>query len=302
MGSKLNSTSAVGKLNLQKGVEKETRGSNGGGKVGLFGNKLLTSLRLVSKLCGGTAQKICDESNLHCIRRKNPYTSSKKSELQEPNVPVAKQLPEIQIQFGNVWNTDTEWIGGKLNLKHDCTRFWLQNPNGISVAQDFSEFRGDLEDVRDLNIDFLAMPETKLNSNNIFAKDRIHTLIDYHSPNSKLCLTSTKGYDNSICYQPGGVGALVMNKLAGRYAGMGYDTHGRYSWMKFCGKKRHLKVYTFYRVPQVNGKHVGDTTAYAQQFHSLNVKNVSRSDDSKVQEKKHCTCKKSEKSNCGRYM
>jgi len=184
------------------------------------------------------------------------------------NQPVQKAKPILPV-FGSRWETDYEWIND-LPRKGNNTRLWLQNPNGISTYDNFRTFKGDLEQVRDYEIDFLGLPETKLNKNNKIVCERFKTIIESHLSNPHMCITNTTGYRNDVQYQPGGVASVAMNKLAGRFAGKGSDKLGRYTWMKFCGKKRTIKVYTFYRVSQTSGQNIGDTTAYVQQYNILN--------------------------------
>jgi len=200
---------------------------------------------------------------------RNPYVSTNTSSTQveqEESVIINKQ-----ITFAKDWMNDEEWIGDKIQHKEKGdTRIWLQNPNGVSAAKDFRIFRSELEDVNDNEIDFLALPESTLNSNNHYVQSRLKMLVEYHCPGAKLCITNTRKYDEDACYQPGGVMTMAMGKLSGRYSGSGNDDLGRYSWTKFCGKQRTIKIYTFYRVSQTSGEKIGDSTAYVQQYNELN--------------------------------
>jgi len=123
------------------------------------------------------------------------------------------------LYFASENKSDSEWINGKYGKKMHKTRFWVQNPNGVSAKNDFRVFRGDVEEAKDNFIDFLALPEMKLNANNKFVHERLTTLVANHSQHSNLCITNTKEYPIDECTQPGGVGCIAMGKLAGRYAG-----------------------------------------------------------------------------------
>ena len=136
----------------------------------------------------------------------------------------------------------------------------------MKVANDFRIFRSELEDVNDNEIDFLALPESTFTSNNHYVQSRLKMLVEYHCPSAKLCITNRGGYDRDACYQPGGVMTLAMGKLSGRYADSGNYSLGRYSWTEFCGKKKALKICTFYQVAQTSGGNMGDSMAYVQQF------------------------------------
>jgi len=172
---------------------------------------------------------------------RNPYATPVLAEYSkvEEQVTINKQ-----VKFATEWNTDEEWIRQKNTDKvKGMMRIWLQNLNGIKAGNDFRIFRSELEDVNSYEIDFLVLSESTLNNNNQFVRSRLKMLVDYHSPNAKMCITNTGGYDKETCYQPGGVQALVMGKLAGRYAGSGHDKLGRYSWTTFCGKKVIENIY-----------------------------------------------------------
>jgi len=161
-------------------------------------------------------------------RRKvnNPYKKEEQKDQTILNYHFQQELRK-PVTFSTHWKNDTKWIGEKICKKAEGhTRIWLQNPNGITAKDDFRVFRSELDEVRENEIDFLALPESTLNSNNYFVSDRLNVLVKYHLPNSQMCLTSTKGYCRETCYQPGGTLALATDKLAGRYAGKGSDSLG----------------------------------------------------------------------------
>jgi len=203
---------------------------------------------------------------------RNPYKKDTKlkEHLQRENetIEIGKKNP---IYFASTWSTDSEWI--KLNnspRSNNAMRLWIQNPNGVSAKNGMRVFRSELEESIEKKIDFLALPESKLNSNNNYVFESISTIVESHSATARVISTNTYGYNQESCYQPGGVMSVALGKLKGRYAGMGKDPLGRYNWIKFCGKKKTLKIYTFYRVSQDSGTGLGDTTAFVQQYNLLN--------------------------------
>jgi len=224
--------------------------------------------------------------------RKNPYAKKQeKNEVNRERVTTEIQKKCNEIYFASENENDSKWVNGKYEKKMHRTRFWVQNPNGVSAKNDFRVFRGDVEEAKDNFIDFMALPETKLNVNNKFVHERLTTLVANHSQHSKLCLTNTKGYNVEECTQPGGVGSIAMGKLAGRYAGMGSDPLGRYTWMKFKGATRTIKIYSVYRVSQPSHVNLGETTAYVQQYQLLNIKalkecEINENDGEKVRKEK----------------
>jgi len=167
-------------------------------------------------------------------QRKHNYDKSSKDKIQPKNI-----FLEPKMTFAKEWESDVVWIGD--DFQHKCnkvTRFWLQNPNGISAKYDFQTFRGDIEDMMNAEVDFVALPETKLNSNNKYVKEKLHIIVENHCSNGKLCITNTKSFCKDTCNQPGGVATIAQGNLSGRYAGAGCDSLGRYTWMKFCGRRK----------------------------------------------------------------
>jgi len=208
------------------------------------------------------------------VPRPNPYAKCEPMQKSRDGGESGTRICK-KTKFSTSWETDDEWEGGRMKRKdRNATRLWLQNPNGVSARDDFRIFRSELSEFNENDIDFLALPEATLNSNNHFVRERLTTVVEYQHPNAKMCITNTSGYCKDSCYQPGGVISIAMNKLAGRYAGKGSDSLGRYTWMKFKGKLRTLKIYTFYRVSQNSGTNLGDTTAFVQQYNKLNTINT----------------------------
>ena len=139
----------------------------------------------------------------------------------------------------------------------------------------------------DDDVDFVSLSETKLNNDNVYVKQSLTNIIESHSSNAKVCVTNTPGYGKDTCSQPGGVMSIAIGNLKGRYAGMGCDNLGRYNWMRFCGRKRTLKIYTFYRVSQSSGVGLGDTTAYVQQYNILNRSGSTLGEGNDSRNKRH---------------
>ena len=58
---------------------------------------------------------------------------------------------------------DRQWVGETLKSKEQgMVRCWLQNPNGIKINKKFASFRGDLEVLKQFEVDMIAMPESRL--------------------------------------------------------------------------------------------------------------------------------------------
>ena len=256
-------------------------------KAYMGATKVLQTLKADKVSCTQVQDLVREKKKIN-----NPYLKNKLSQNTNKDMATYEQMQKPI--FGGTWPSDEQWVCNALPNKGSNTRFWLQNPNGISTYDNFRTFRGDLEEMKEKEIDFVGIPETKLNHSNKLVCERFNNVLESHLPNVRSSITNTRGFSSEIQYQPGGVASLAMNKLAGRYAGQGHDPLGRYNWMKFCGKRRTLKIYTFYRVVQNGGQNVGDTTAYAQQYNALNSsvqKEYQENDETcegkKKKEKKH---------------
>jgi len=261
---------------------KETGGNGRSGSRKFTGTETNRSSHLL-QLAHATLTKVCKDIPTPAMRERsetvpdriNPYARKSIEKTHEIGIGESGEKICKRTQFSTSWETDDEWEGGRIKRKdRDATRLWLQNPNGVSARDDFRIFRSELSEFNENDVDFLALPEATLNSNNHFVRERLTTVVEYQHPNAKMCITNTGGYCKDSCYQPGGVISIAMNKMAGRYAGKGSDELGRYTWMKFKGKLRTLKIYTFYRVSQKRGTNLGDTTAFVQQYNKLNAINA----------------------------
>ena len=180
----------------------------------------------------------------------------------------AKKENNVRVQFvANENKYDEQWIGEKLHKKDPgVVRCWLQNPNGIKTNKKFASFRGDLEMFKQLEVDMIAMPESRLNRYNGFVNENMKYIIEQHFPGGYINIANTPGFGQAYAKQNGGVTAIVINKLANKYAGQGQDRGGRYNWISFRGKNGFLKIYTLYRVNKSEERRAGMTSAWTEQF------------------------------------
>jgi len=82
----------------------------------------------------------------------------KKRKVQVIKNPYGKNVPEENIRredteardnkvlyFASMRGPNDQWIGDEITKKmKGDTRLWLQKPNGLSAANDFRQFRGDM--------------------------------------------------------------------------------------------------------------------------------------------------------------
>ena len=207
-------------------------------------------------------------------------------------------LAEKEIKRYNIkWNTaegqcegDNLWIGEKPGIKKaKRVRFWLQNPNGIKIQKGFSRFRGDLEELKKYDIDFLALPESKLNGYNTFVQDNIPHLVEKHYPGGYVNISNTPGFGNARGKQNGGVTCIAVQALANKYAGQGQDKGGRFNWMNFRGANGYLKVYTLYRVNNDDERRAGMTSAWTEQHIWIQNKKYNQNYNQKIDPRKEVT-------------
>jgi len=189
-------------------------------------------------------------------------------EQQKNQVKLAKVKHGVKYSIQtNDCAQDYLWHGQNTSSKGKThARFWIQNPNGIKLHTKFKQFRGDLEAFRKHKVDFLAIPESKLNAQNSYVHEYVPLLVQRHYPGSFLNISNTPGFGKADVRQNGGVMSIAMNKLVGTYAGKGRDSGGRYNWISFRGKNFFLKVYTLYRVNRDDEKNAGTSSAWTEQL------------------------------------
>jgi hypothetical protein len=174
------------KTSFHMGRKSSMRGGNFGGK-GI--RNVLSTLRNILPKNGEQEKNSLRPPKQSITRRKNvvinryaetkrrgmrPITTCGLESTRDMNVNDPKHLA---LYMGSSRKDDDEWVNGKPLKKRNMTRFWLQNPNGVKAKDDFRLFRGDLEDAKNNQIDFLALPETKLNANNSYVIERMHQII-----------------------------------------------------------------------------------------------------------------------------
>ena len=180
----------------------------------------------------------------------------------------------FQTRLDNTWNTDEVWAGDAIcEPEPYIARFWLQNTNGIDISCNFSQYMESLDNLRRYNIQFLAIPETKLNPLNFYIRDNLEAAHTYVYPEGHVKITNTT-IDPTEIRQYGGVLACTQGSLANRFASSGRDDFGRFTWIDFYGKNTFLKVYSVYRVNKGGDSTSGDNTAWTNQRTVLLENNI----------------------------
>ena len=202
----------------------------------------------------------------------NPYSTTrllpKKITVQQ------KTLQPIQTNLTEHWTTDDTWIGDRIcELESYAARFWVQNTNGIDISSNFYKFMENIDYMGRYHIQFLSIPEAKINPYNHYIRDNLNTAHQWIYPEGHSNISNTR-IDSSDIRQYGGVYSCTQGSLSSRFAGSGSDSLGRFNWIDFYGKTSHLRVYTLYRVNKGNDISSGDETAWMTQRIQLLEKNI----------------------------
>lgn len=202
-----------------------------------------------------------DFTSLHYNPYKKQYQNKTKKSTHEATT---------QLQYDLQIEPDNTWIGDKMLDKpsESCTRFWLQNARGLPTTLGGNLFRYDLTNIRNNNIHYYSMPESKINTSNSDITNHLMQLHQNIFGSGVLTLTNTPSFPTKHKHQPGGVASGFFGRLENRYSKTKKDDLGRWHYHEFFGKQNQLRIYTLYRVnprPATNG----DTTAWVQQQNIL---------------------------------
>ena len=201
----------------------------------------------------------------------NPYS---KSRLQSKNHPEKQSTLTTQTHVDTNWTTDYQWIGDRIcELETYAARFWVQNTNGIDISSNFYTFMEALDYMGRYHVQFLTIPETKLNPMNHYIRDNMDSAYQWIFPEGHSKLSNTK-LDPKEIRQYGGIYSSTQGSLSQRFAGSGSDRFGRYHWMDFYGKHSYLRVYSVYRVNNGSDNTSGDETAWMDQRIQLLEQNI----------------------------
>ena len=200
----------------------------------------------------------------------NPYRNR-----YEPKTKQQKKRTKIQTKLAHHHETESTWIGDRMQLtvSNSCTRFWLQNCNGLPTTKDKNWFQYDLHNILDHNIHYYAFPEANINASNGDITSHLGQIHQNVVQSGVFTLTNTKGYPHNQKYQPGGVSSGFHGRLENRYACTKRDKYGRWHYHEFFGKANQMRVYTLYRV-NLNNNTTGGSTAWAQQQRALLAENI----------------------------
>jgi hypothetical protein len=149
-------------------------------------------------------------------------------------------------------------------------RIALQNPNGIRLS-DNVEVLPEVVAVDELDIDIMALPETKLCQEGR-TKEVLQRQLNVNVGSSLVLEASAPKLKDSLSndYQPGGVMLAMTGRIIGRKVAHFRDPMGRFVWVKLRGSRGEgIIVIVAYRVCQKKGTVSGTTTAYTQQINLM---------------------------------
>ena len=213
-------------------------------------------------------------SNISNLKKSiyNPYTKKVTNRINlTPPVPDTPSTQTTIYENSHSCPLDDKWVGTKMSKRPHGWRILLQNPNGINLDDNFSDFKTLLYDIRDSSVDMLLLSETKLNPMNTRVHETIKDMQEKVFPGGDVFMTNTPGFPTFTPNQPGGVLTLLRRKLKTRVSSVQHDRLGRWNKLTFYGKTSHLHIYNVYRVI-AGSTGSGDSTAWMQQYHQINNK------------------------------
>jgi exonuclease III len=154
--------------------------------------------------------------------------------------------------------------------KEGILRIALQNPNGIRLS-DMIEVLPEVVAMDELDIDIMALPETKLCQDGR-TKEVLQRQLNVNVGSSLVIEASAPKLKDNLSndYQPGGVMLAMTGKVIGRKLDHFRDPMGRFVWVKFRGSRGEgIIVIAAYRVCQKKGTVSGTSTAYTQQINMM---------------------------------
>ena len=158
----------------------------------------------------------------------------------------SKNGHQTELWAANENSSNTKWVGNDFShkLHRSATRFVLLNCNGLESSKDANKFKSQLTSVLERDVQFFGMVETNVNSRNFGVKEKMIQSFAEIVPSGIFELTNTPVLSTLSRYQPGGVATGFFGRLGNRYAGVNYDSCGRWLSQKFHGKDGRVKIYT----------------------------------------------------------
>jgi exonuclease III len=162
-----------------------------------------------------------------------------------------------------------EASGDSLIDKEDgCIRIALQNPNGIRLTS--ANMLPIVEAIHRLDIDMIAIPETKLSENGLTREVLQRQLNMFIGSSFVVEASAPKIKEGRSDYQPGGVMATLTGKVTGRSMSTYRDPMGRFVYFKLQGSRGEGIIFICtYRVSQKRGTKAGPTMAFTQQIGAI---------------------------------
>ena len=199
------------------------------------------------------------------------------------NMTAVKKMKEVleekrKVKKENTKNTQhDEWFGDKLNIskewpkktKENTVRIYGHNVNGVSCAQNYSEWEIMLEHLNDRQIDIACLTEINLDIEKSDVKFALYEKAKRLDKGMNITLTASKDGKHDRINKRGGIITMTRGNWSGRIINSGSEKMGRWTYVTLQGKKnRKLTIYTIYRA--CNQKHQeGTCTIYMQQEQEL---------------------------------
>jgi hypothetical protein len=166
-----------------------------------------------------------------------PTNNLRQQTLHSFTTPLRRRTQQDKKLPTNYWG---DYLGPK-DPAH--LRVYLQNPNRISAANDFTDFQYLCQVMYSNDIDIFGLSETGLDWKQHGPRSRCRQILDDFWTHSRL-ITSTSDAPSEQYTQFGGTCTGVTGKWSGRIAQQGMDPHGLGRWSHVCitgkngGKKK----------------------------------------------------------------
>lgn len=148
-----------------------------------------------------------------------------------------------------------------------CLRLFLQNPNGISAAHNFTDFEFFCQSMKAREVDIFGLSETAVDWKKFHSNTTCRQIISKFWDHSRF-RGSTSAIAAPKMYKPGGTCMAVTGKWTGRIDKFqSDDVLGRWTSARLTGKHgRKVIIMTIYQVCKNSIQRAGPKQAFTQQW------------------------------------
>ena len=179
------------------------------------------------------------------IKQDKLVQAMKKREEERRIKKLSQQKPiGFNEWFGDEMTTSNSWP--KKN-KNGTIRIYAQNVNGVSYADNYSEWQIILETLNKQQVDVACLTEINLDVKKPIVRYTLTENTKKLDKNSHLIMTGSKTTINNRIAKRGGVLTWTRGNWSGRIIDSGNDSLCRWTYITMAGKNnRKLTIYTLY--------------------------------------------------------